>query len=1147
MLTPSTIPNPSYFYPLGNTPAVSLTRSLPQGLDADILLLGCGDVRNILFTVYSERGFPARKLDFTCCDTEPAVIARNIFLFTLLIDGISADLAWETYFDFRVTENTIQLIKDQAAKLLALSNNITQWNKGRYGALLRFCDTTYLRQTVGIWKKYANLRSDRVAIFEEDLDQTEALRTALLSNPGQRLSLSLTTLTSIAPLSLPVAMEEGTSQREVFGYYWKHGHLSKHSATVPNPLFAETLSGHTVLYYGTDPTMGFHLATVYAELRQTSPLRPSGDDGFVFKVIGAAKAQFREWVAAFREIPENHITLRFTISDALSFSHSLQIYSASGRFSSNLFRRQLDPTSVEFDRTDYCGMDSAPMAFDVIDTSNLAHHLGTLNLLVAAAPLLKPSASSTLWTETLLRGEKTPQQQFDSLLCGHAPTISLLLGLIPVEYWTNATSESCVDEGVISDAFSFKQSHSWSAWKLSTSLQQPCGSVVPYVEYHALSATIFQVYTHMLREETFEDARRHMALGDVKQEGTFPSTTRPLFHRGSFAAFMKHVQANISTDWPSFWVYLLRWIDEISVPTSRNTYRLDLSVQLHLQGLCTEKPIAGWVDTSPCLGGMFAWRNIPKVVCITVSVPREKFDNKYTRIDKITAPTFEGILYTQSPVSQSSFTNVHIAFGDIEPYGDQEDEHFSVSVRPDRHGWQGTAPVVVSYYVPSKTLQVNADIVIVGLSCYSTAFNSNYSFGDLGRSTIYATTLSDSSNVFVTKYEPGMFNYPFARGEARTAGTNNTPNNDMPVTTQITANMEGTRLASLCGHVDYSLSQRGKTLLFTERASVQLRQPSPFSIDIVLKTTNDHLIHSVSYPVPVLKEGSKTRIARTSGYIEVIVPMADPLTSQALTPFMYPVTLGRESIPVSLNSHQVNLDLLPVLDIDKSRAKANGWLTTLIPSQLSLRERALSESSRPNPARVNFKQALSAVFLTAAGLAAGNQTRRFMLRHPRAGDQILLFVRGILLHGAERSVVADAAVLTVTQPFPFPDPDPDVRERHAALPAGDTRVLDVGDAELALWKRALAAFAERCRTWAHGPACEYRRPGAAVPLSAEPDAPFLCSCGEGRLPRGFAGPQGAWDAVAAGRAVRVAISPTFAAPVVEPLVDASVSWNYGRA
>lgn len=54
MATPVVADISTFFYPIGNTPAVLLTRDLPPELPADILLLGCGDVRNILFTLYME-------------------------------------------------------------------------------------------------------------------------------------------------------------------------------------------------------------------------------------------------------------------------------------------------------------------------------------------------------------------------------------------------------------------------------------------------------------------------------------------------------------------------------------------------------------------------------------------------------------------------------------------------------------------------------------------------------------------------------------------------------------------------------------------------------------------------------------------------------------------------------------------------------------------------------------------------------------------------------------------------------------------------------------------------------------------------------------------------------------------------------------
>ena len=54
MFTPAHVNIVNFFYPIGNTPAVSLTRDLSLEDEAKVLLLGCGDVRNILFTTYTD-------------------------------------------------------------------------------------------------------------------------------------------------------------------------------------------------------------------------------------------------------------------------------------------------------------------------------------------------------------------------------------------------------------------------------------------------------------------------------------------------------------------------------------------------------------------------------------------------------------------------------------------------------------------------------------------------------------------------------------------------------------------------------------------------------------------------------------------------------------------------------------------------------------------------------------------------------------------------------------------------------------------------------------------------------------------------------------------------------------------------------------
>jgi hypothetical protein len=42
------------FYPIGNAPPICLTQNLSPEKSAEILLLGCGDPRNILYTVYAD-------------------------------------------------------------------------------------------------------------------------------------------------------------------------------------------------------------------------------------------------------------------------------------------------------------------------------------------------------------------------------------------------------------------------------------------------------------------------------------------------------------------------------------------------------------------------------------------------------------------------------------------------------------------------------------------------------------------------------------------------------------------------------------------------------------------------------------------------------------------------------------------------------------------------------------------------------------------------------------------------------------------------------------------------------------------------------------------------------------------------------------
>jgi hypothetical protein len=77
MLTSTYVNIRSFSYPIGNTPAANLLRDLRPGKEpVEILALGCGDVRNILFTLWSQQNDTC-KLNFTACDLDPAIIGKQ--------------------------------------------------------------------------------------------------------------------------------------------------------------------------------------------------------------------------------------------------------------------------------------------------------------------------------------------------------------------------------------------------------------------------------------------------------------------------------------------------------------------------------------------------------------------------------------------------------------------------------------------------------------------------------------------------------------------------------------------------------------------------------------------------------------------------------------------------------------------------------------------------------------------------------------------------------------------------------------------------------------------------------------------------------------------------------------------------------------
>jgi len=191
------------------------------------------------------------------------------------------------------------------------------------------------------------------------------------------------------------------------------------------------------------------------------------------------------------------------------------------------------------------------------------------------------------------------------------------------------------------------------------------------------------------------------------------------------------------------------------------------------------------------------------------------------------------------------------------------------------------------------------------------------------------------------------------------------------------------------------------------------------------------------------------------------------------------------------------------------------------------RERDLRERDIRTDTLTNVKATIHAILVSAAGVQ-GRQSQVFGLNIEGNTDTII-FVPTLRLDLASHTLVADAYVLPLNSAR--------IRKVEKTIVAIIEELHNVelyGD-EVAAWKRLIPALAERCRTWKHGPNCEFLAK-ETIPLSLEHENDPLCSCGKGKDISAAFRKEKKWES-AAPFVTRIAIGPLFGVPYVESVGD----------
>ncbi|KAF7363888.1 hypothetical protein MSAN_01046800 [Mycena sanguinolenta] len=1093
-------PGKRFFYAIGNTSAVSLARDVAPDQDLSLLLLGCGDLRNVLFTLFSEHETATRKLDFTCVDYEPAILARNVLLLSMIIDDKDAENVFDIFFHLYLEKESLALLVSQCRILFDASATFQGWKESRYGSTLRMSSEHTLTELRRHWDQYAKMHAlpnpelctivaDFKAVITEYQKQYHHLGVGHTSRSAGPLMLHASEILS-----------------ECFHDFWKFGTTfvsptRRSAANLLNPTFVYTQAGVGChVHYGTDPVMPFHLAPIFGNLHAA----PSRSD-----IVNGIHTQFREWCSAFRRYHQRGLcVVRVFFADAIFGASALRVCNESGAMHTRIPVCQGRTETIKLDEEEYR---RAPLVFDVVDTSNLDDYIGLLNVLVVSIPLLSSSGNGVLYLESLRIQGHVDNAPKDLTERFHADltVMSVLFRLYPVDFIAGYSTRSNIHEllayrSVAAQVVDPRQYHQTTTWK--TLRSDP-----PVVESWQLGTFLYDLYRSLFEEEDYETFSQHHPTGTmaaVESDGC-----RSHYCRESFVMLLKFVRDRLQISREQ-WIAVLDRFFSIHCFDGLNSKKMDT---LHFHDFCGLLHFHGvhTVDhyrlpyLTPNKELFRAWPKVPPLVRVFLTVPREK-------LDVLTDAT--PILHANmmGPLMMNVFSSVHAAFGVISRMGTPANP--KASFEEDPKGFHGTKPLVISFVMPAVLLGGQGPgydhprDISIGLNMKSNPMNSWHYVEKLGPYLeIHSAALFDKESVLVLPEQPlpsgfsTNMNIPSVSGQI---------GSHSPISANF--NEECDLMESFAAKITVE-DELAKAALQSS-AVITVHQLSYNVIQLVLGGRTQE----VSFPFPVAGAQHRLRVARKSLWIEIIVPPRSSFVPGRVDINPFSIAIG-DLVPWSV--HRLNLERLPVLNL-KSR-KLDQWLGVHLGATFSEREATVRKNKGVDTIMF-VKDIINSIIVYASGIQpeVSSPQRVFTLVDQATNKcDTVLFVDQFRFDLSAHTIVCDGFILPMSFERMLQIGPLNLQELLKQMIK-----LAVEPGEIKSWKQLFPVLVERCRTWKHRKSCQYAIEGR-VPLTTEMEAIPLCACGEGQDVQPMHDVP-LWKPFAK-YSTRIALSPLFAVSYVE--------------
>jgi len=381
----------NYYHPYGNTPPEDLLQSITTDTSQpDILLLGCGDLRSCLYTLWNN--FDRRHsqnfkgVHFVLNDISAGVLARNIiFLYMCTQMPASYDdqvkwvaSFWAIWYCHELLPQHKEVLMDALSNLLRWSTSTKSWTESDDNPLrllVQFASKASHSQIYKAWEKWYN---DILTVTEMRSKRSERFQstgTESLHNPVRHL------LDYYGGILLKnFSKSERKSLKDDVKYYFKNGFVFAEEVlgghhdepTSANSTFIERSDKMYNLPLDFIPYRSFFFTYRFSSSNLKKYVSYSDiplmveDEKFTHKpLLANSVQQFSIWIRSCAEVfsqSHNNIMFTFQSSDALEFCQKLHNEPSNG----------------------------IPHSFDAIYSSNLLDYFAPPSFVLLSLQILKP-------------------------------------------------------------------------------------------------------------------------------------------------------------------------------------------------------------------------------------------------------------------------------------------------------------------------------------------------------------------------------------------------------------------------------------------------------------------------------------------------------------------------------------------------------------------------------------------------------------------------------------------------------------------------------------------------------------------------------------------------------------------------------------